>query len=436
MTGKTRSTKPVLAALLDGRFVGWVFESGDRKLMFEYESTWREDTSAYPISISLPLEAKRHGPRAVGAFLWGLLPDNPAVLEYWARKFSVSRYRVVHLLANVGEECAGAIQFALPDRVEDLLGSPAAKTAEPLSKKDLEVRIRDLRQNPAAGRTLRDTGQFSLAGSQSKTALYQSPTGSWGVPVGRMPTNRIIKPPTLGLENVAYNEFLCLGLAKRLGFSAPEATVLKAGNEVAISVHRYDRIEFDDVIIRVHQEDMCQALALMPSKKYEADGGPGVKRIADVLRQHSTDPDTDVQQFVIGVAFNWLIGGTDAHAKNYSILHAAGRQVRLAPLYDLISVVPYPELTHGRNRLAMAVDGETLIHAITWRHWKRLAASLALDGEQLVKHIKQVGERIPDALAETIAAAELDKKEIFVLRRIADIIIDHVTIRLETSEDA
>lgn len=190
----SRSAAPRLAALLGGVVVGWVYEDARGRLAFRYEEAWQDGPEAYPLSWSMPLAAQEHGDRATRAYLWGLLPDSEAVLMAWARRFGTSPLRAVDLLAHVGEDCAGAVQLARPERVDALQGEATAADETTsvtwLTEADVAGRLRELRTHPGLGRLAGDTGQFSLPGAQPKTALYEAADGRWGVPVGRMPTNQ------------------------------------------------------------------------------------------------------------------------------------------------------------------------------------------------------------------------------------------------------
>lgn len=409
-----RSATPRLAALLGGVVVGWVYEAANQRLAFRYEPAWQEASDAYPLSWSMPLAAQEHGDRATRAYLWGLLPDNDAVLTAWARRFGTSPLRAVDLLAHVGEDCPGAVQFARPERVDALAGTATladeATSVAWLTDADIAARLRELRDRPGLGRVPGDAGQFSLPGAQPKTAYYESETGRWGVPVGRMPTTHILKPPVLDLEALAYNEHLCLAAARDLGLAAAASRVQRFGRgraaEEAIVVERYDRRRADGTLVRIHQEDCCQALAVLPGRKYENQGGPSIVDIVTLLRAASSQPTVDVARFLDAVAFNWLIAGTDAHAKNYSILHAGGRQVRLAPLYDLISLLPYPErLAAGGHELAMAIGGEYRVTAIGASHWRTLAAQVRMSADALVARVAALADALPGALDQAVDAA-------------------------------
>jgi len=408
---------------------GQIHLAANRRLVFRYEEAWRERLGAFPLSISMPLAAVEHGHRATSAFLRGLLPDNPSVLAYWGRMYGVSRHDVVELLAYVGEDCAGAVQLVATERLAALLGEPTPSDerdmVEWLSEGDVAELLAGLRRNPAAGRASQEQGQFSLAGAQPKTALYQDDRGRWGVPRGRVPTNRILKPPVLDLDDLAYNEHVCLHLARELGLAAIASTVQTFGDETAIVVERYDRERVAGVLRRIHQEDMCQALAVQPTRKYESDGGPGVTDIAALLGRHSSEGEMDVARFLDAIALNWLIAGTDAHAKNYSVLHSTGPELRLAPLYDVITVLPYPHLSAGAIRLAMGVNGEPAVDRITRTHWRAVARAAGFAPELVISRIAELAERVPAAIERVIAHVGREKGTRAIVERLAEPIAEH-----------
>jgi serine/threonine-protein kinase HipA len=246
-----------------------------------------------------------------------------------------------------------------------------------------------------------------------------------------MPTNRILKPPTLGLDDLAYNEHFCLLLARELGMSAAVTRVQHFGDEVAIVVERYDREEIDGTWVRVHQEDLCQAFGIQPTKKYEVDGGPTVTAIYEILREYSTTPDEDCQRFFDAIALNWLLAATDAHGKNYSVLHAVGPQLRLAPLYDVITILPYPQLNYDKSRLAMSIGGERQISAIGAAHWSRLARSLGLDSEYSIDRVRQLATRIPTAVDALNKQAHPSDYMKGLVARLGDAVTQHVRRCLE-----
>ncbi|MEP2544108.1 MAG: HipA N-terminal domain-containing protein, partial [Alphaproteobacteria bacterium] len=228
-----------LVALMNGRRIGEVRSNQRGRLSFVYDEPWRQGKNAYPLSLSMPLAAAEHGHNVIEAFLWGLLPDNDRVLDRWARWFQVSARNAFALLSHVGEDCAGAVQFVPPARV-DACTNAAPEPVTWLSEGEVADRLRALREDHAAWRAPRDTGQFSLAGAQPKTALLFD-GGRWGIPSGRTPTTHILKPPTGEFDGHAENEHFCLKLARRLGLPTASTRVTRFGNETAIVVERYDR---------------------------------------------------------------------------------------------------------------------------------------------------------------------------------------------------
>ncbi len=466
-----------LIVLLEGREAGLVRQAKGR-LSFSYSPDWRSARGAYPLSLSMPLAAADHPHSAIDPFIWGLLPDNEHVLSRWAKHFQVSARNPFALISHVGEDCAGAVQFVSPARREYLLGAQTPEI-DWLTEADIGARLRTLRNDAAAGRAPSDTGQFSLAGAQPKTALLFDGQ-RWGVPSGRMPTTHILKPPTGEFDGHAENEHLCLALARALGLPAAHSQVRDFDGVCAIIVTRYDRVRTADQaaaasakaaamaaqdamaaiqarshsnmsavlramtfsesaeaaanahalaefakttpIFRAHQEDFCQALKIHPSSKYQNDGGPGPRQIVDLLRAHApvrrrekweenaSEPDNlkrdeDVQSFLKALIFNWLIGGTDAHAKNYSIIIGGGGLVRLAPLYDIASVLPYTDLDLMKAKLAMKIGGEYRLRDIGLAEWRRLAAEVGANPDALVETAQEMAKQMPERLENEIEIA-------------------------------
>ena len=394
-----------LIVLLAEKEVGRVKQDPRGRLKFIYNDTWREARGAYPLSLSMPLAASEHPHSVIDAFIWGLLPDNQLIIERWARKFQVSPRNAFALISNVGEDCAGAVQFVKPDRLKTLLSDTGDIIW--LEEKDIAERLKSLREDHAAWRRPGDTGQFSLAGAQPKTALlFQG--GKWGIPSGRIPTTHIIKPPTGAFDGHAENEHFCLTLARAVGMPTASSGVKHFDGEIAIIVERYDRRTVDDKVYRIHQEDMCQALGIPPTIKYQNEGGPDIAQTVALLRENSSAYQEDVKTFVDAIIFNWLIGGTDAHAKNYSLLIGTGGRVRLAPLYDIASILPYDEYDIMKIKLAMKVGGKYRIRDISSRSWEKLSEELRLNSEEVADRIRTMADNISneakairDELAQT-----------------------------------
>lgn len=389
-----------LAVLLQGQRIGTVERNNQGRLRFSYDDRWRTRPDATPLSTSMPLPVATHGHAVVDAFLWGLLPDNSDVLRRWGRRFQVSPANAFSLLGTpVGEDCAGAVQLVTEDRVEHARERGAVTW---LADEDVAARLVELRRDTTAWLPSTTSGQFSLAGAQAKTALLHDPgQDRWGLPSGAVPTTHILKPAIRGLDEHDLNEHLCLAAARRLGVPAAITTVGRFGEQTAIVVRRYDRVQRDGRWLRVHQEDLCQAFGVPPTSKYQNEGGPSPEGIVRLLREriqpHARGEEA-VWRFLDGLALNWLLAGTDAHAKNYSLL-LAGPEVRLAPLYDVASALPY-DLDVKRLKMAMKIGGEYRLRLIGARHWKKLAAACDVDDDQLLQRLRELADRLPDALGD------------------------------------
>ena len=338
------------------------------------------------------------------------------------------------MLGYVGADVPGAAQFISEDRLEEFK-SPMRNRIDWITIAELTDRLKQLRNDISAFRRPGDLGKMSLPGAQAKTAFYRDEqTSRWGVPLGRTPTTHIVKPCVPGFDGLVENEHFCQDLAARIGLPAAKSQVL-ALDETYIVIERYDRLPTDNAespMTRVHQEDMCQALGLMPAKKYQEEGGPGIPAIAAIIRRASTEPEADIDRFVEANVFNWLIGGTDAHAKNYSLLISAGDEVRLAPLYDLSSQLPYVDRIS--QKLAMKIGEHYEIAGIGIDDWKNLAAAIGMDTDRLLGMIKEMLEKIPDAISATRDQALSDGLDQEVVTRLAALLHEHVINRLATIE--
>jgi serine/threonine-protein kinase HipA len=424
-----------LFVLIAGSEAGHVVLDRKGTLRFEYADAWRRRDDALHLSLSMPLARTEHAHAVVHPFLWGLLPDNEVVMERWARRFQVSASNAFALLAHVGEDCAGAVQFVRPERL-DAVQASAPPAVEWLTEADVAGRLRALREDQGAWRSPRDRGQFSLAGTQPKTALFLE-DGRFGVPAGRTPTTHILKPPMRDRPGHVENEHLCLTLAREVGLAAAASHVQRFGDELAIVVARYDRLEVagDDArrasrepsVLRLHQEDMCQAMAVHPGAKYQSEGGPAPGRIAMLLREHSTRPEEDVAAFFDALAFSWLTAGTDAHAKNYSLLHSAGGRVRLAPLYDLATALLYPGMDPERLRLAMKIGSKYRLRDIVRRHWVDCSNELGLDAQQALSRMERMVEEISGRLATIGPRLVEEGLDRTVVARLVDVLTRQVS---------
>jgi serine/threonine-protein kinase HipA len=395
-----------LLVILDEVVAGTLTRRAGGRLRFEYDTSYQEQSGHTPLSLSMPVQVSSHPDQQIRPWLWGLLPDNDQVLRRWGRNFHVSPSSAFSLLATpIGEDCAGAVRFAPPDELERVLGRRGEVTW--LTEDEVAQRLLELREDSTAWLGRSFTGQFSLAGAQAKTALLLD-DNRWGVPSGSIPTTHILKPAIAGLDDHDLNEHLCLDAARRAGLIAARSTIGQFADETAVVITRYDRIrDAEKRIARVHQEDLCQALGVPPGGKYQNEGGPTPARIARLFRDAMTPQagEEAVRRFADALIWNWLIAGTDAHAKNYSVL-LAGNQVRLAPLYDIASALPYG--SHERKlRLAMKI-GSSYDVFLQRNRWPDAARDLGLDADALVERARELARITPDAFADAASAPEVE----------------------------
>lgn len=419
-----------LLVLIEGEIAGRILADKSGRLSLGYQNAWRKSPQSYPLSVSMPLREITYPQRSVWPYLWNLLPENPNVLQRWAQQYHVSAGNPFKLVAHVGADVPGAAQFIPPERREEIQ-SEQHPVIEWIDVDELRERLIQLRADISAVRRPGDIGKMSLPGAQAKTAFYwDRKTNRWGVPGGRTPTTHIIKPCIPGFDGLVENEHLCQDIAARLGLSAARSFVLML-DQPYIVVQRYDRLPpapGTQLPRRIHQEDMCQALGLMPTKKYQEDGGPGIPQITTLIRRVSASPEADVERFIRANMFNWLIGGTDAHAKNYSFLIDAGDDIRLAPLYDLSSQLPYPDLI--AQRLAMKIGDHYDFARVTPADWRTLARSCALDEEQIIGMLTDMARALPDAVSAAHAQARTDGLSERSVGPLAQRLIAHASERL------
>lgn len=395
--------KNVLEALYDGKRVGQLHYAKNLA-RFTYTEEWTRDPVAFPISLSMPLAIREHNDHVVRPFVAGLLPDSEAVLNQWGKRFQVSRHNPFKLLEHIGEECAGGIQFVPHERLPNWLGKAPPSGIDWLSEEDFIERIERLRTDGSAARRYGDEGHFSLAGAQAKTALYRDPDQTrWGVPKGITPTTHIIKPNTGNFEAFELNEHYCLKLANTMGLKAATSWTEVIGETPVIIVERYDRMRLSRRIIRVHQEDCCQALSRPPNKKYQNEGGPSATELFRLIRDHSSKPQEDVIRFLDAMIFNYLICGTDAHAKNFSLLIAGKGQVRMAPLYDLISILPYDPYEPRKIKFPMMIGGQYRLWEIGKTQWQKAAKEWHLDQDFVLDRLYTASGRLKKAALEVRA---------------------------------
>lgn len=380
-----------LDVYLHGTIAGTLERMSQARLRFTYDDAW-VDGKRPPLSLSLPVRAEPYGHEECAPFFEGLLPEGD-FLKAIARTLHVSATNSFELLSELGGECAGAISVAPSGGPE-----PGTDPRPPrwLSDAELGKLLADLPRRPliAAVDEEADGGGFrlSLAGAQDKVGVL-SEDERVGLSYGRPPTTSILKAPIPHVGESVANEAFCMSLAAHADLDVAAARPRIAADHEYLLVHRYDRgPESSDG--RIHQEDFCQALGLVPAVKYEREGGPTVADCAALLRRHCSAPVRDINAFLDALLFNFAIGNHDGHAKNYSLLLDGPGSIRMAPLYDLISTALYVETD---RKLAMRYGGENRPTYLRGRHLDRLAEDLAVRPALVRRRAVAMRERVEAA---------------------------------------
>jgi len=401
-----------LTVLLNGRLVGQIDMARSGAISFNYAPDWLEWEHTLPVSLSVPLQEQAHQGAPVIAYLENLLPDNPAIRERVATKTGAGGTDAYNLLEKIGRDCVGALQFV----VGGDLPEPKGLEGEPVSDAEVADVLRNLATAPLGIED--DDFRISLAGAQEKTALLRQ-DGAWIRPVGMTPTTHIIKtqigvlPNGINLSDSVENEFLCMTLCKAMGLEVAEVEIVDFEDVRSLVVTRFDRRwTRDGRLIRLPQEDFCQALGYPPSHKYQKDGGPGIAKGMKLLSASDEPNDDRLAFFKAQVAF-WLLGATDGHAKNFSIALRPGGGFRMTPLYDVLTAqkaVADGQIRHNRMRLAMCVGDRNhyRINEVVKRHFFETAKAVGLGAELAATTIDGLLERIPAAKAEAERAIPAD----------------------------
>lgn len=383
----------VLDVYLENKLAGNLEQTTGGDLVFTYQSEYIE-TATFAISLSLPLQKEPLTGNKVKAFFSGLLPEE-SVRARLARYLGLSEKNPFALLEAVGGDCAGALALyprgEIPPKVSD-----EVEVLDDGSLKDVLDLIR--RRPMLAG----DDGyRLSLAGAQDKLAVGFK-EGRVLLLKGGAPTTHILKPLIDRVQDSAHNEFFCMTLAKRVGLDVPKASLQMVGKMPYYLVERYDRdFSGSGRVVRIHQEDFCQALGISPEIKYEREGGPSIKACQDLISKHSARPAVDQIKLLDMILFNYLIGNADAHGKNYSLLYK-GNKPEIAPAYDLLSTAIYPDLS---EKMAMKIGGKYKPSDVYLRHFYKLipdtkAARTVFErqSQKMINKMKQVAPSLIGAL--------------------------------------
>ena len=364
-----------------GLLVGGVTVGEDGTLGFDYTDRWRATQSAFPLSVTLPLYNGPFASEAISPWLANLLPEERQ-LKVLTRVYGLDHADTLALLKEIGGDTAGALSFGEPSWTSDWTYTPLTEfygIEDPQTA--LERHFEDLKSRPfLAGE---DDVRASLAGGQEKSALAVLDRSGVAVlrlpqdgdilaiPRNGAPSTIILKPDNPILPGIVENETYCLRLAQAIGINTAEVTILPAGGRKAICVLRYDRrISQNGNILRVHQEDFAQANGVPPGRKYERGTlkGPDLKTLLGTSGHLSPG---DALSLLDQLIFNILVANTEAHAKNYSLLLPIGAGPRLAPLYDVSSVLPWPDVV---QYFAQNLDGKKRKPGdVGARHWDAIA---------------------------------------------------------------
>lgn len=398
----------------------------DGRLSFCYAPDWLALPSATALSASLPLQSGPFDDRLTRPFFAGLLPEG-RMRRLIAQQFQVSGQNDFALLDRIGGECAGAVTLLEPGQA---LRAPAQNDdVEWLSDEALVATLDELPRRPMLAGT--DGLRLSLAGAQDKLPVVFD-GARIGLPRNGTPSSHILKPAIPTVEDSVVNEAFCLALADAMQLSPAKAKVHAVGDRRFLLVERYDRVAGEQGRrLRLHQEDFCQALGVVPEMKYQNEGGPDFGQCFALVRRATRPSAPQVLRLLDYAIFNVLIGNHDAHAKNFSLLYArdgARAAPVLAPLYDALSTAVYPNLT---PKMAMKIGSKYKFSEVCARHWDQFADSVGLAKAQTRKRILALARSLPAAAR----ALQSDARHTFsghaVIERIVDLIEQRCALTIQ-----
>lgn len=393
----------ILTILMNDMPVGKLEKTTTGGLHFSYDEKWLNTPSARPISLSLPLAAKQFSGDAVYHFFDNLLPDNAHIRSRIQAYFRAPTDQPFDLLAAIGKDCVGAIQIVNSDTAD-----PTNKILfEPLKEKEIASILRNIQQYPLGMSD--DAGEFrlSIAGVQEKTALLYWKK-KWNRPLSTTPTTHIFKLPIgyiqhqqMDLRDSCENEWLCSQIAAAFELPVAKCDIQQFEEIKTLIVERFDRKLSSDGswLMRLPQEDMCQALGVSPNLKYQSDGGPDINDIMQLLLG-SADPEKDRDTFFSAQVLFYLLAAIDGHAKNFSVALEVGGQYRLTPLYDIMSAHPLitnKQLHAKKIKMAMALRGKNNHY-----HWHEIKRKHFLETAKAAHYSVESAERILDSMLEKV----------------------------------
>lgn len=417
--GRKRSYTP-LNVFLSTRCIGQLIHETNGAIGFSYDQGWLAWEHRMPVSLSLPLRPERYVGMPVIAVFDNLLPDHEQGRRRVAEHVGADGIDAFSLLSKIGRDCVGALQI-LPEGESP--GPTGILTGEPLSEEEIASILKNLEMTPLGIRKERDF-RISVAGAQEKTALLFK-NGQWLEPTGTTPTTHILKPQIgilpngMDLSDSVENEYFCLKIMEGFGLRAAQAHMARFGDQKALVVERFDRHwTADGRLIRLPQEDCCQALSVPTSQKYQNEGGPGIVEIMNLLRS-SDDPTQDRLDFFKATVLFWLMGATDGHAKNFSLGLLPGGRFRMTPIYDVLTLQPAfdaREISHGDYRLAMRVgkSNHCKVTNILGRHFTETGVRTGLSAQLISELYEEIRASAEHALETTIADLPNDFPESIV----------------------
>ncbi len=358
----------------------------DGRLNFRYAPDWLSRSDAVGLSSSLPLQAEPFDDHHTRPFFAGLLPEGQ-LRRLIARQFQVSSQNDFALLDRIGGECAGAVTLLEPGQPLSILEHD--HDVQWLSDEEIVAILDELPHRPMlAGK---DGLRLSLAGAQDKLPVVFD-GARIGLPKNGTPSSHILKPAIRTLSGTVTNEGFCLALAEAMQLKPAKSQVRSVLGREFLLVERYDRVvDAQGLRRRLHQEDFCQALGVVPEMKYQNEGGPDLALCFDLVRRATRPSAPHILRMLDYVIFNALIGNHDAHAKNFSLLYA-GKSAVLAPLYDVLSTAIYSNLT---PKMAMKIGSKYKFSEVQARHWNQFTEAVGLSKAQARKRILSLTKSMP-----------------------------------------
>lgn len=372
-----------LRVMIDGQIVGHLCLDAKKYFCFQYDKGWLQQ-SRIPLSLSLPLRTAPYLDDKSHPFFANLLPEEK-IRAVIARNLGLSLNNDYGLLEKIGGDCAGAVSV----QVESDEPKLETGTYRQLSLNELNSLLSDLPGRPllAGEKGIR----LSLAGAQKKLPIYYDEE-HYSLGYGDAPSSHIMKPAIENLDGTVENEAFCMALARAVGLEVPRTFIHQHEEKNVFVVKRYDRAMTTSGIKRLHQEDFCQALQIPPEYKYEAEGGPSLAACFNLVRNVSSRAGRDVLALLNWVVFNVLIGNSDAHGKNISLLLLpSGPQ--LAPFYDLLSTRIYSHYGLTEN-LAMKIGKESVPGALKKEHWEKFAVDVGIKPRLVLTRVVDLAQKI------------------------------------------